>query len=818
MSNKIVVGTRGSILALAQAEKVKQLIEDKYLELKKSGDTRLSKIFGGAENLDVELKIIVTKGDKDLRDFQKIQGTSQKDLFVKEIEREMLENKIDLAVHSLKDMPQVTPNGLLNASFPIREDNRDVLVSRNGKKLEELPENAIVGTGSTRREKEILNLRSDVQIKPIRGNIHTRLKKLDDGEYDAIVLAAAGLKRVGLEDRITQYFRENEFIPAPGQGILCIQCRENDNKIRTLLEEINDDEVKLMCQAEREFSRIFDGGCHTPIGCSSKIDGENLTLKGMFYEEDTRILEEITDKKYDAEKLAQELAEKIKRVVKMDKNKVKGKVYIAGAGCGDEQLITLKLKNILEKADCVIYDRLVNPNILQYSKPGAELIYMGKENTEGGELQLKINQTIVEKAFENASVLRLKGGDPFVFGRGGEEIEALLAENIEFEVIPGITSSIAVPAYAGIPVTHRGINTSFHVFTGHTKIDGSEHDFSIIAKLDGTLIFLMGLGNLEKIVENLVENGKKVDTPVAIIKDGTTSKQKTYTGTLGTIVEIVKENNVKSPVIIIIGEVVNLREKMQWFEKKVLSGKNILVTRNKEKQKKVADKINELGGQAVSLPLINIEYNEFEMPDLSQYGAILFNSANSVIGFMNKIKDMRQLANVKIGVVGAKTAEEMGNYKIIPDFYPKEYTVERLAAESVKFTNPNERVLFVVSNISPVDTEKYDKLYGRKYEKVVVYSTEQVKIEEEKVEREVRKSEILMFLSSSTFESFVKNLGIDDLNKTEKLKNILDGKVIASIGPVTTKTIEKYGIKVNIEAEKYTEDGLLNAIEKYYKN
>ena len=818
MSNKIVVGTRGSILALAQAEKVKQLIEDKYLELRKNGDTRLSKIFGGAENLDVELKIIVTKGDKDLRDFQKIQGTSQKDLFVKEIEREMLENKIDLAVHSLKDMPQVTPNGLLNASFPIREDNRDVLVSRNGKKLEELPENAIVGTGSTRREKEILNLRRDVQIKSIRGNIHTRLKKLDDGEYDAIVLAAAGLKRVGLEDRITQYFRENEFIPAPGQGILCIQCRENDNKIRTLLEEINDDEVKLMCQAEREFSRIFDGGCHTPIGCSSKIDGENLTLKGMFYESDTRILKEITGKKYDAEKLAQELAEKIKRVVKMEKNKVKGKVYISGAGCGDEQLITLKLKNILEKADCVIYDRLVNPNILQYSKPGAELIYMGKENTEGGELQLKINQTIVEKAFENAIVLRLKGGDPFVFGRGGEEIEALLAENIEFEVIPGITSSIAVPAYAGIPVTHRGVNTSFHVFTGHTKIDGSEHDFSTIAKLDGTLIFLMGLGNLEKIVENLVENGKKVDTPVAIIKDGTTSKQKTYTGTLGTIVEIVKENNVKSPVIIIIGEVVNLREKMQWFEKKVLSGKNILVTRNKEKQKKVADKINELGGQAVSLPLINIEYNEFEMPDLSQYGAILFNSANSVIGFMNKIKDMRQLANVKIGVVGTKTAEEMENYKIIPDFYPKEYTVERLAAESVKFTNPNERVLFVVSNISPVDTEKYDKLYGRKYEKVVVYSTEQVKIEEEKVEREVRKSDILMFLSSSTFESFVKNLGIDDLNKTEKLKNILDGKVIASIGPVTTKTIEKYGIKVNIEAEKYTEDGLLNAIEKYYKN
>ena len=495
----------------------------------------------------------------------------------------------------------------------------------------------------------------------------------------------------------------------------------------------------------------------------------------------------------------------------------KGKAYIIGAGPGDFELLTIKAKRIIENADCIIYDRLISEDILRLPKKDAELIYLGKGNTEGGLIQDEINQTLVKKCLEGKSVARVKGGDPFVFGRGGEEVEALFQNEIEFEIIPGITSSISVPAYAGIPVTHRGVNTSFHVFTGHTKIDGSEHDFSTIAKLDGTLIFLMGLGNLEKIVENLVENGKKVDTPVAIIKDGTTSKQKTYTGTLGTIVEIVKENNVKSPVIIIIGEVGTLRETTRRIETQVLSGKNILVTRNKEKQKKVADKINELGGQAVSLPLINIEYNEFEMPDLSQYGAILFNSANSVIGFMNKIKDMRQLANVKIGVVGTKTAEEMGNYKIIPDFYPKEYTVERLAAESVKFTNPNEKVLFVVSNISPVDTEKYDKLYGRKYEKVVVYSTEQVKIEEEKVEREVRKSDILMFLSSSTFESFVKNLGIDDLNKTEKLKNILDGKVIASIGPVTTKTIEKYGIKVNIEAEKYTEDGLLNAIEKYYK-
>ena len=170
----------------------------------------------------------------------------------------------------------------------------------------------------------------------------------------------------------------------------------------------------------------------------------------------------------------------------------KGKVYIAGAGCGDEGLITLKLKNVIEKADCIVYDRLVNENILQYAKSDVEMIYMGKENTAGGKLQAEINNKLVEKGKEGLEVLRLKGGDPFVFGRGGEEIEALVAENIDFEVIPGITSSIAVPAYAGIPVTHRGINTSFHVFTGHTQFNGIELDFPVIAKLEGTLVFLMG--------------------------------------------------------------------------------------------------------------------------------------------------------------------------------------------------------------------------------------------------------------------------------------------------------------------------------------
>ena len=487
----------------------------------------------------------------------------------------------------------------------------------------------------------------------------------------------------------------------------------------------------------------------------------------------------------------------------------KGKVYIAGAGCGNEGLITVKLKSVMEKAECIIYDRLVNESILQYMKPDAELIYMGKENVEGGELQKKINEIIVEKSREGLTVLRLKGGDPFVFGRGGEEIEALIAENIDFEVIPGISSAIAVPAYAGIPVTHRGINTSFHVFTGHMKKDGIEHDYETVAKMEGTLVFLMGLGNLEKITENLIKHGKIPETPVAVIKNGTTAKQETYTGTLETIIEIVRENNVKAPVIIIIGEVVNLREKMKWFENMPLFGKNILVTRNRDKQEEITSKIIELGGQAINIPFINIEYLDFEMPDLSKYSTLLFNSLNSVIGFMRKIKDMRVLGHLKIGVVGKKTDEEMKKYRIIPDFYPKEYTVEKLAAESVNFTEEGENVLFIVSNISPVNEEKYTELYKRNYDKLVVYNTHKLKIDSGKAEKYAKESDILMFLSSSTFESFADSI---NLSENIEMKEILSGKILASIGPVTTKTIEKYGLKVGIEAEEYTEKGLLKAI------
>ena len=344
----------------------------------------------------------------------------------------------------------------------------------------------------------------------------------------------------------------------------------------------------------------------------------------------------------------------------------KGKVYIMGAGPGDLELLTLKGKRAIEEADCVVYDRLINPRILDFAKKDAEMIYLGKGNTEGGVIQDEINRTIVTKALEGKTDARVKGGDPFVFGRGGEEIQSLFDNGISFEVIPGITSSISVPAYAGIPVTHRGVARSFHVFTGHTMEDGTWHNFEAIAKLEGTLVFLMGIKTLPIIVSDLVKNGKDPKTPVAIIEKGATADQRVTVGTLENIIEKAKERKIVPPAITIIGEVVNLRETFKWFEDKNLFGKKILVTRDKNQAGEFSNKIEKMGGVAVELPFIEIEsvLSKVTPKDLKEYSALLFNSPNGVREFMKKIDDIRFLAHLKIGAVGSKTKELLEEYKI----------------------------------------------------------------------------------------------------------------------------------------------------------
>lgn len=485
----------------------------------------------------------------------------------------------------------------------------------------------------------------------------------------------------------------------------------------------------------------------------------------------------------------------------------KGKVYIMGAGPGDLELLTLKGKRAIEEADCVVYDRLINPRILDFAKKDAEMIYLGKGNTEGGVIQDEINRTIVTKALEGKTVARVKGGDPFVFGRGGEEIQSLFDNGISFEVIPGITSSISVPAYAGIPVTHRGVARSFHVFTGHTMEDGTWHNFEAIAKLEGTLVFLMGIKTLPIIVSDLVKNGKDPKTPVAIIEKGATADQRVTVGTLENIIEKAKERKIVPPAITIIGEVVNLRETFKWFEDKNLFGKKILVTRDKKQAGEFSDKIEKMGGVAVELPFIEIEsvLSKVTPEDLKEYSALLFNSPNGVREFMKKIDDIRSLAHLKIGAVGSKTKELLEEYKIKADFIPEEYMVSKLAELSLEYTKAGEKILIITSDISPCDTDKFNSMYDREFHKIVAYNTKKIIREKDEVIKVLNKVEVVTFLSSSTVDAFYASIDGD----LECVKNIK----FASIGPVTSETMRKYGFSVDYEAKVYDINGILDALK-----
>ena len=297
MKKKIIIGSRGSILALAQSEMIKKRLKENFPEI------------------EFEIKKIVTSGDKDLVSNWNNSDKSLKSFFTKEIEIELLNGTIDLAVHSMKDMPIISPEGLICGAVPDREDQRDVLVSKSGKTLMELPEGAIVGTSSLRRTMNLKNLRPDLQVKQLRGNIHTRLNKLKTEDYDAILLAAAGLKRVGLESEITEYLDPKNFLPAPGQGVLHVQCRENDEEIKNILKSIHNENVEKIVTIEREFSKIFDGGCHTPMGCYSEINGNDITFYGIYFKGDRGYKDCITEKLSEGVKIAQKLANSIKEKI-----------------------------------------------------------------------------------------------------------------------------------------------------------------------------------------------------------------------------------------------------------------------------------------------------------------------------------------------------------------------------------------------------------------------------------------------------------------------------------------------------------------------
>jgi len=501
----------------------------------------------------------------------------------------------------------------------------------------------------------------------------------------------------------------------------------------------------------------------------------------------------------------------------------RGKVYLVGAGPGDIGLITVKGLECLQRADVIVYDRLIDDGLLSCARRDAELAYVGKSSTTHTMEQQEINRILVDKAAEGKVVVRLKGGDPFVLGRGGEEAEALSAEGIPFEVVPGISSAVAVPAYAGIPVTHRGLASSFAVVTGHedpTK-DSSSVDWGKLAAGADTLVCLMGMGHLESIVGALLGGGKSPDTPIALIREGTTPGQRTVAGTLGNIVKQAQEAELQPPVVMVIGEVVGLRHKLEWFENRPLFGRRMLVTRARSQASALSKLLAEGGARPVELPAIEIaevadpgELDE-AVQNLPAYGWVLFTSVNGVEAFWKRLqalgRDSRWFRNVKIGAIGPATGEALASYGIIPDLMPQQHTSEALAAELAALDVDGQRILLPRSDIAPRDLAERLAGLGAQPHEVTAYITRPPAESIAEARRMLAGGEIdiITFTSSSTVNNLVSALE----GELESIK----GCTIACIGPVTAAAAEEAGLKVDIVAAEHTIPGLVSALEEYFR-
>ena len=502
----------------------------------------------------------------------------------------------------------------------------------------------------------------------------------------------------------------------------------------------------------------------------------------------------------------------------------RGKVFLIGAGPGDYKLITVKGLECIQESDVILYDRLASEKLLCFAREDAERIFVGKAPTNHAYSQEEINQLLVQKALEGKTVARLKGGDPFVFGRGGEEILELIKNQIEFEVVPGVTSAIAVPAYAGIPVTHRNVSSSFHVITGHEDPTKDENviDYEALAKVEGTLIFLMGVNNLGKICKNLIGFGQDENRPVAVIMRGTTQHQRMVAGTLGNIEEKVLANEISNPSIIIVGEVVALSPMLQWFENKPLFGKRVLVTRTRDQASSLSRRIEALGGEAIEFPTIKIErpdhYDEIDkaIGEIEKYQWIIFTSVNGVQAFFDRMKklrfDIRLLHGAKLCAIGPATAKVLEDMGFAIEYIPEEYRAEGIIEGLAEKIKAGDQVLLPRADIARELLITELERLGAKVDNVHVYRTV-IPEQNRGLLLEFLKNEdidVITFTSSSTVRNFIQILGEENIG-------MLSTKKIAVIGPITEETAKASGLNIDIMAGEYTIDGLVTAIREYYQ-
>lgn len=502
--------------------------------------------------------------------------------------------------------------------------------------------------------------------------------------------------------------------------------------------------------------------------------------------------------------------------------RAQGKVYLVGAGPGDVGLLTLRARECLAEADAVVYDRLVNPELLHFAPAHCQKIYVGKAPGRHSLDQQEISRLLVELAGKGWQVVRLKGGDPFVFGRGGEEALTLREAGIPFEIVPGVTAATAVPAYAGIPVTHRGLASTVAFITGNEDPGKEESriNWKELARSADTLVFLMGMANLSQIVSQLLLHGRGPDTPVALIRWGSRAEQETLVGTLLNIEAKAQQASFSNPAVIIVGEVVKLRDKLAWWEHKPLAGRRIVITRPYPQGEAMARRLSALGAEVLRFPTIAIappeDWGSLDraVDDAENFDWIVFTSANGVRYFWDHLvargKDARRLAPVKIAAIGPATAEALARRGITADHLPEKYVAEALARELGPKVR-GKRVLLPRADIARRALAEDLKSWGAEVVEVAAYRTVRASLNGQGLRELLQAGRIsaVTFTSASTVRNFLAIVG-------PEYASLLGRTAIASIGPITSAEVRRAGLKVTIEAEVYTEEGLIAALLAYF--
>lgn len=774
-------------------------------------------------SIEIEIAGFETKGDLHLD--KSLSAFGSKGAFTKELETAMLEGRIDLAVHSAKDLPVELPEGLTVGAVLKRGDSRDVWVSlrREFSIIEECKEKTVVGTGSLRRALQIQQICPSVDIRDIRGNVPTRLKKLSEELFDGIILAAAGLKRLGyLSDACDEtgcfeaegqtFFYEilpkEQFFPAAGQGIIAVETRQHD--CEDCMQAIHDEQTWQMFLAERAFLKAIGGGCNEAAAVDTAVDEEKMTVRARYAADGAHMKEiSVSGTRYGDRMKDRQMA--VDLGCRAAQKLQSGKVYLIGAGPGDTGLITMKGIEALKEADVVVYDHLASSSLLNETKDAAEWIDAGKFAGHHRMKQAEIEQLLIEKAMAGHVVARLKGGDPFIFGRGGEEALALTAAGIEYEVIPGVSSAYSAPAYAGIPITHRGKASSFHVITGHEDPAKGESslDYDILAREEGTLVFLMGLSKLHQISERLIANGKDAHTPAAVIASGTTARQRCVTGELGRIAAISEKADIQPPAILVVGDVVSLKKEIDWQQAGSLSGKKILVTATEIIAEPLAEKIRKIGGEPVVMSLISVRaekmYGLKEVLVRPGKRWLVFTSRNGVRFFFEQMKkeqvDIRSLGDSRIAVMGAGTRRELENWGCYADLLPEQSCSESLAKALCENVQYDEEIcLFRAEEASDVLTKRLREKQYRVVD-IPTYRTEIMWKKRELLREMLEDVDAVTFCSASAVSAFVQMTeGHDLVAKT------------ICIGPVTAQAAKKAGLPIDKVAEQYDLEGLTEAL------